>query len=149
MSKPNFKNDLAFGQTGEALMEQFFPGCTKLDGRKADFILADGSRLELKTERRRLSETENFFIERWSDVDRAKAGGPWTAKVNGCKFYAHLFIKDGVLFVFETEKLLEFLEAQRYSDIRIQNRSWITIGWKVGRSSVEHLFEQRKLDDIG
>lgn len=140
MKKSNFKSDLSTGHQGELLLLKLWPELVHLDGRKADFITPDFQTLELKSEKRSMAETENFFIEHWSDYDKKKMGGPWQALGRGASLFAIMFLPDETCFVFNTHELVSVLEAMSgLKPVKIFNRGWITVGYKVPRKALEHL----------
>lgn len=134
MSKVNFKTDLARGHLGEALFHKLRPELTRLDGRKADFVGPDGKTYEVKTDS---YDTSNFFIERWSDVEKQKAGGPWQSAEKNIDYFVYLFPKKGVGYMFAVPELLEQLnKIQNPNQRYVSNRAWITVGWLVPISSL-------------
>jgi hypothetical protein len=121
------------------------PHLTRLDGRKHDLIdEATGETYELKTDSYDMSKTPNFFIEYYSDLERAKRGGPWQALANNTKYFVYMYPTNNTFFIFETEKLVAMLEhiVQDMMMIRIPNRTWTTCGFKVPR---ECLVEYAKI----
>ena len=68
-----FKDSLAQGTAGELRFLAMFPLLQMTDGRKADFILPNGRKADLKTESRSTAQTANFAIELYSSVDRPGA----------------------------------------------------------------------------
>lgn len=125
----DFKKDLARGHAGEVAFHKLKPHLTRLDGRGADFIDADGKTYEIKTD----SYTSgNFFMERWSDFERQKAGGPWQSKEKNIDFYCYSFPKLATTYIFTVTDLLSQLEKIQKPNARsVQNKSWLTIGWLV------------------
>lgn len=142
-----FEDQLREGQAGEDL---FFslnePKLKRLDGILADFELLDGRKLELKSDYYDETRTENFFFERWSDDVAKKDGGPWQALNNGAELFCYFYVKNKKLYVFNTEKLVEFLNnaVGQYELIGIPNKTWITSGYKVPRSILKNLVIQEK-----
>jgi hypothetical protein len=135
----NFKKSLAIGHQGEQAFMLLWPDLKRTDGRTHDFVLPDGSTLELKTDQYDMHSTTNFFIERWSDIHTQKPGGPWQSKAT---LFAYYFIKNGTAFIFNTAQLVEYLNTQEYRPINIANKSWTTVGYKVSRASLEHLIQK-------
>lgn len=143
----DFQKDLSRGQRGEALFHKFYPELTRLDGRGADFICpSTGNTYEVKTD---FYTSPNFFIERWSDTERQKKGGPWQSAEKGVSHYAFLFPNLGLLYIFLTSDLIGQIESVKEKrTVRVQNRTWITEGLVVNRellkAQVEVLFEPIK-----
>ena len=129
MNKPNFKTDLARGHLGEELFYKLRPELTRLDGRQADFVDANGATYEVKTDS---YDTSNFFMERWSNVEKQKAGGPWQSAEKNIDYFIYLFPKKGVGYMFAVPELLEELNKIETPDQRyVSNRGWMTVGWLV------------------
>lgn len=148
----NFKASLAKGALGEELFLKMHPTATRTDGRKSDFILADGTKLELKTDSYSMDSTPNFFIELYSDVDRAKPGGPVQALSHGSTRWAYLYIQDKTMFVFDTQELIErievLLKTGLYKKRSIPNRSWTTVGVLIPRAAIQDLATVHQLENV-
>lgn len=131
----DFKTDLARGHAGEEAFHKLKPELTRLDGRGADFVDADGKTYEIKTD----SYTSgNYFIERWSDVDKQKAGGPWQSAEKNIDYYVYSFPKLAVTYIFSVKALLRQLEKIEKPNVRrVLNRGWITVGWLVPIESLK------------
>ncbi len=147
----NFNASLQKGKLGEKwLFENWpHPGLTPLDGRKSDFIdVRTQRRVELKTDSYDMDNTANFFIEQWSDVDKMKPGGPTQALLHNSELWVYLFIQNKTYFVFETQELVDFMKenAHKYAVVTVNNRGWTTVGFKVPRADVAHLYEEVKSD---
>jgi len=145
----NFKASLAIGQQGEAQLLLWMPELTKLDGRKADFINEKtGERYELKTDSYDYTKTKNIFIETKSDAAKGTIGGPEQALQHGSKWWLYAFSKNKILLIFETEKLVNWLRenVHKYDLIPIRNRTWTTLGVKMPRKDVEHLYIERRFE---
>lgn len=134
MNKPTFKTDLARGHAGEMAFHKLRPQLTRLDGRGADFVDQDGKTYEVKTD----SYTSgNFFMERWSDFERQKPGGPWQSAQKNIDFYVYSFPKLGTTYIFTVIDLLNQLEKiEKPNQRAVQNKSWLTIGWLVPTMSL-------------
>ncbi len=142
----NFKSSLAKGKAGEELLLKLMPELTPLNGRKADFVNLKTEELyELKSDQYDMNATKNFFIELWSDVDKAKPGGPVQALAHGSKYWLYMFPKNKTLFTFETEALVEWIQEQSsvYKLICIPNVAWVTAGIKVPRLVLQHLYTEK------
>jgi hypothetical protein len=143
----NFQASLKKGQVGEELLLKAFPNLTKLDGRKSDFVSDRGDRWELKTDSYDMLATPNFFIELLSDLAREKPGGPRQAMEHGSTVWCYLFIKNSVLFTFNTAELVAWLDVhdKNYIPSRIPNKTWTTIGIKVPRIDLKHLYTETSI----
>lgn len=145
----SFQSSLAKGQKGEALLLQLWPGLKRLDGRKHDFVIeATGETLELKTDSYSTEKTKNFFLELVSNVQGFKVGGPAQALKNGTKYWVYLYPASNVMYIFETAQLVEELNKLLYTEelapCLIRNKTWTTIGVKVPRKLLEHIYTERR-----
>ena len=95
----NFQADLKRGQQGEQDFLKLFTKLVGTDGRKGDILAPDG-KIELKTDFYPMSQTPNFFIERYSSIEVLSPGGPWQAKAHGCKYFVYYYTSDKQGFVF-------------------------------------------------
>lgn len=145
-----FKDQLVVGDRGEELFQQYYP--TKLElypGREYDFTCTEtGKTVELKTDTYSLFKTENFFMERYSDIDKKedKPGGPWRALKDNVNLFCYMFVRENVYFEFDiTQKLIDRLDeyTERKGLVYIKNRGWITGGYKVPRKIVEEFYIAR------
>lgn len=143
----DFKSSLKKGQVGELLLLNATPGLVRLDGRKSDFITKDGISLELKTDSYDMASTPNFFIELVSDLAREKPGGPRQAQLHGSILWCYLYVKNLVLFTFNTDELVNWLDVhdKNYLPSRIPNKTWTTLGIKVPRIDLKHLYTERSI----
>lgn len=133
----DFKKSLAAGQSGEELFDLADSDFTRTDGYKGDFInKKTGAKLELKTDSYDINRTPNVFMERWSDKAKEKPGGPWQAKEHGCSIYAYYFLKNGIVFYYDIDRLINILESKKRCQVWIRNRAWITSGYKVKREEL-------------
>ena len=141
-----FHKSLEKGKVGESLFLDYYKDRIKqLDGLRNDFqFVGSGDYVELKSDYYDMNRTENFFMERWSDVERHKAGGPWQAATNGNTWYYYLFVKNGVMFQFQTLPLLCALKKleKEYKLIDIPNSRWLTQGYKIPRNRLKELYKQ-------
>lgn len=147
MSIHSFAKSLAKGKLGEDLLNEVWPTLRRLDGRKADFVdTISGLRIELKSDSYNMEKTPNFFIEIWSDIDRHKVGGPWQALEHGSDLWIYMFQANRTMFIFEVATLVATLEklVDEYPRIEIPNKSWTTIGVKVPRERLSHIYEKRE-----
>lgn len=135
MNRANFSADLLRGQKGESAFHSLYPHLTRLSGRDADFIdETTGETYEIKSD---YYDSPNFFMERWSDVDKAKPGGPWQSAQKSITYYVYLFLKQGELYIFSVLDLIKQLEDIKNPNARlIQNRSWTTMGYIVPKKEL-------------
>lgn len=130
----NFQVDLKRGQQGERDFLGLYSRLVATDGRKGDIIAPDG-KIELKTDFYPMTQTPNFFIERYSSVEVLSPGGPWQAAAHGCKYFVYYYTVDKYGYVFEVDALLEQLQKleSSFKPVEVRNKKWTTIGYKVPR----------------
>lgn len=129
------------------MLQHYHSPLVPFEGHAVDFLRSDGARVEVKTDWYSLSSTEFFFMERWSDIDKKKPGGPWQSE-NKADVFVYLFIRDGVYFEFENmDDLLERLRAYTRGKqlIRIQNRGYCGGGYKVPIKELSDLYTDYRL----
>lgn len=139
----DFSSDLSTGHRGELLLLKMCPELIRQDGRHFDFLMPSGEALELKTDTYNMDKTENFFIERWSDLHKKRPGGPYQAFGRGATIFAYLYIKNGTCFFFNTIDLIRHIDKvekdNKIKPVYIRNHGWTTTGYKISRKDVEHL----------
>lgn len=131
------------------MLLKYWPGLEKLDGRKSDFrVIETGELLELKSDQYNMFNTDNFFIERFSNFDKKSPGGPWQALEHGSNIWVYMYRPNKVIFIFNTPALVAFLDQHltEYKECLVKNTSWITVGYKVPRAALTHLYTERHLD---
>lgn len=145
MSRPNFKQDLAFGQQGErnfmALAYKQGVVLHQTDGRRGDLKDKQGHTWEVKVDRYDHAKTANFFLEMYSDIDRMKLGGPGQALLNDCLYFAYYFPNPGIAYVFNTKDLVEQMKQIDLGKPKyVQNSRWTTVGYAVPRTLLKWEF---------
>lgn len=138
-----FHDSLKVGKAGEAALQKLWPELTPLGGKGSDFILPDGTRVEVKSDSYDMNATGNMFIELLSDLDRVKVGGPRQAALHGSTLWVYWFPKNKVAYVFKTEDMVQWLRDNEnfYAPIYIKNIRWTTVGIKVPRVTLRHMAE--------
>jgi hypothetical protein len=130
----DFKTSLAIGEIGQKKLQELWPELVPTDGRTGDFLLPGGLKVEVKSDSYKHQDTENFFIERYSDVNKKTNGGPWQSAEHGCSVFVYFFVNDGIAYVFDLDKLLlRLAEICPTGLIYIRNKGWTTGGYKVPR----------------
>lgn len=139
----NFKADLERGLQGQIAFMRLFANLTASDGKRGDLTCPDGHKIELKTDSYDANKTANFFIERYSSIERGSPGGPWQAAQHGCKYFVYYFSLNQRGYVFAVDDLLKQLTAveSKLTPVNIRNKSWTTVGYKVPRSSLQPIAE--------
>jgi len=145
MSKHKFKDSLAVGKAGEALLQKLWPELVPTDGRKGDFMLNE-LKLEVKSDSYDANKTSNLFLERFSDFDKKKPGGPWQSLEHGAELFFYWFPGNKLGYLFKTSALVTFLEENEhlYKPVLIDNVHWVTIGYKVPVDSLKHLYIKKE-----
>lgn len=137
----HFGSSLKVGKAGEAKFQLLAAKngivLEQTDGRAGDFIDEHGQLWEVKSDSYDMNKTSNFFIERYSNIDKGTNGGVWQAAEHHCEFFAYFFPQNGTAFVFKTKDLLKQLESSALgSPIEIRNVRHTTVGFKVNRNSL-------------
>ncbi len=149
----NFKDSLAVGQAGEeTFLAKSHMTLERLDGRNGDFkCLETGHVVELKTDTYDMARTENFFIERWSNVEKHAPGGPWQALQKGNEIFVYLYAQNGVYYTFNTLDLVNRLDEiiQGLTPVSVRNRTWVTVGYKISRAQLVEICERIVLLERG
>lgn len=145
----SFKSSLRMGNLGEAVFYMAHGDeLKKEDGRRSDFSYkSSGEHVEVKTDLFDMEKTPNFFMEKWSDRDAKKLGGPWRAFDEGVKHFVYFFLPNLTYFTFDTAQLVGALEEMlpRLKPIEVPNKSWVTEGYRVPRESLKALYVEVKL----
>jgi hypothetical protein len=145
----SFKGSLRMGDLGQRLFyEAFCDELEPIDGFTGDFKFRDSDvKLELKTDFYDMRKTPNFFIERFSSVEKESPGGPWQALEHGCKYYAYFYVNNLTLFIFDTEILTRELKKilKDFEPTHIKNKTWTTEGYRVPRARLNHIYEEVRL----
>jgi hypothetical protein len=146
----SFNSSLNAGKVGETLYFLANNGkLEQLNGRAADFRdFVTGDLYEVKTDFYNFDKTPNFFIEKWSDAEKKKTGGPYRAQENGCKFFVYIFASHLKVFTFETDKLVERLnEIESTLGVsEVPNTGWLTKGFRVNRELLKDLYVESELE---
>jgi hypothetical protein len=140
------------GRQGERLLLKRWPNPIRRryeDLKGVDFEDSYGTLIELKTDTHDPSETANFFIERWSDVESKRPGGPWQALGKGAQLLIYLYLfkdKDGKqqekwYRLIGLESLTRRIEDAKMNlkVVQIPNKGWTTEGYLVPREFVKDL----------
>jgi len=141
----DFKAQLEVGDRGEQLFLEHYPRkLTIYPERAYDFTCSSGAKIELKTDTYNMEKTENFFMERYSDVHRETVGGPWRAAGDDVDIFCYYFVRHNTWFQFNdipalVERLNELTTGKGL--VYIKNRGWVTGGYKVKRDELEDLFD--------
>lgn len=134
----NFQVDLKRGQQGELDFLKLFTALVGTDGRKGDIVAPDG-KIELKTDFYPMTQTPNFFIERYSSIEVGSPGGVHQAKVHGCKYFVYYYTTAQTGYVFLVDDLIAQIEKLEptLKPVEVRNKKWTTIGYKVPREMLK------------
>ncbi len=126
----DFHKQLKLGDKGEQNFLKYYKNAVKHPTRAHDFDL-DGKKIELKTDFWLFKDTDNLFIERYSDYDKLKDGSVWQS--SHCDYFVYYFINEGVFYWFDMKDFREFLDEyiKNKSYILIRNRAWTALGYKI------------------
>ena len=144
-----FKEQQSVGDRGESIFLDKYLEYEKLDKKNDyDFVHPKtGVKVELKTDTYKLDATLNHFIERFSDDNSFKDGGPYRCKEKNTMFvYYH--INDDQAFFYDPIELVKIVDAnfkdKRFTKVR--NGGYYTLGYKVPRDLLKPaLLKQEKL----
>ena len=145
----DFKTQLKAGKMGEMLYLQANPGTVNVSGeRKCDFVTVTGDTVEIKTDFYSMEQTPNFFIERWSDIEARKPGGPWQASTNNVDYFVYMHVPNLTYWTFSTTILVMRLESviKNLEPVNIQNKGWTTQGYRVPRALIEDIGIKTQLE---
>ena len=144
-SGPDFQTDLERGQEAEKkFMKLHCLDLKKPTHLKWDFDGPNGERVELKADSYDPNRTPNLFMERWSDVDRKKPGGPWRALENGANIFCYWFVMgDYFLECRNLPGLVKFLDEEILTakKVSVKNKTWTTVGYLVPRDRLLMYFD--------
>jgi hypothetical protein len=141
----SFSKQLNAGNSGEADFKKFYKDLepVKSEDLKYDFLLNNGSKIEVKCDTYPMDKTPNFFMEYYSDINKQSLGGPWRSKSHEISTFVYYFINDKTFFWFDSYKLVTFLDKyikeKKPSYKYIKNRGWTTGGFTIPRVDLEHL----------
>lgn len=143
----DFKEQLAISDVRESEFIELYKGpkLTKSIDRKWDFDRKDGLKIELKTDTYDMSKTQNFFMERFSDIKRQSPGGPWRALEDGVDHWIYWFPSGKVYFEFkDLEDLVKVLDevTEKHYMLNVPNKGWTTGGYKVPRDLLSKLYRK-------
>lgn len=147
----DFNKQLAIGNNGEELFKNLYYklGPVKAIDKEIDFILADGSKIELKTDTYDMSRTPNFFMESLGNDKDMKIGGPWRALEDKIDFFVYLFIRNQTFYWFNTKTLCQTLDdmiiKNKFSEKTIKNKGWLTKGYIVPRISLDFIIHKKDI----
>lgn len=101
-----FYEQLKVGELGENDFRNYYPQLQphKPKDFAKDFILYDGSSLELKTDTYDTHSSDSFALERWCGE---KPGGPWRALQDRIDYFCYYFKRHSVFFWFNSQAICE------------------------------------------
>lgn len=156
MKTHEFEKSKIVGDLGEQLILSTYSKDLEFAGGVInDFLIRDGRYMELKTDTYDMNTTPNFFMERYSDDRKFKAGGPWQALEKESHVYLYFFAKNRKLFWFDNVTDLVYrLESFQnmmtlcpiYNTARY-GKGYNTLGYKVRRSLLRDLYIEINLGD--
>jgi hypothetical protein len=150
---------LVVGKAGECRVLGLFTDTILWPGREGDLVAAwdVGERIEVKSEDYVPGwvrpDQETLFIERFSNTRKSSPGGPWQSWFeHSCRWTLHVMMHLPVLYVYDNQKMIEFMEANYTEDeLRpVENETKWTLGWVLGwNPKIKRLdrFDENKLND--
>lgn len=150
----DFRKQLKFGQESEELFAEYYP--RRLEPAKDltyDFLISSSrQKLELKTDSYSMLKTQNFFMERFSDVRKRSPGGPWRSVKDKVDIFCYLFSQNRTWYEFrKLPELVEMLnELTKGAQMTyVKNRTWVTGGFLVPREALKDLYTVWEFPDDG
>jgi len=148
----DFDEQLRIGRKGERLLLLKWPDpvCKHEVLTGPDFVDSKGRVIELKTDTYDMDRTHNFFFERFSNVETQSPGGIWQAALKGSTCFVYLFINNKRWFIFEDlpalcAKVEQLIIDKNLVMHKVQNRNWVTGGYKIPRAAVRDLYREEVL----
>lgn len=142
-----FDDQNKVGKKGEQFLKKHWPEpLRKLEGKGPDFLDLQGELIEIKTDTYDMDKSANFFMERWSVLDKKSPGGPWQAVDKKATVFVYLFLTNKTWYVFrDMEKLIDRLDdlTEKLGMVYIRNRGYITAGYKIPRAKLSDLYEEK------
>lgn len=139
----NFQKQLNLGKNGENLFIQkynFWYSPKKGDGNNIDLILNNGKTVELKTDYYKIDATQNFFMERYGNLEKKTDGGPWKAQKAKIDYFVYLYLLDKTFYWFTTDRLVEklniLIKKNKLKMKFIDNEAWTTAGYLIDRLDI-------------
>ena len=121
-AETSFLKCLAAGKAGEKLLVSKYPHLrcnTRGEKKVADVISENGTLIEVKycqSARARQGPDGNhlnMMVEIYKNWDGKSPGGPYRARLDGCKFYVQLFKKPFQCYIFDVELLCAKVQELR------------------------------------
>jgi len=148
-----FKDSLVLGDRGEKLLLDTYSYLKPANCDAHDVVdTRYNSTVEIKTDYYPMSKTPNFFIEKYSDDYKFKAGGLDRAAIHKTDIFLYQFINDKTIFWFDDiPKALvivdKFVREHNLQLIKIPNKGYNTLGYKIPRYILSDVFKEIKLGD--
>lgn len=141
----SFKEQLEVGTRGEELFIEHYPKkLVVYPERDGDFLeVYSGKKIELKTDTYNINKSENFFFERYSNVEKETPGSVWQALGHGCDIFCYMFVRHNIWYQFNDLPALAQRLDEEYGKkglIWIKNKGYVSGGWKVNRESLSDLY---------
>lgn len=149
-NKFNFKEQLAWSNKQESLFLDIYKKLKKIklmkaEDRRWDFETSKGIKIELKTDTYDADKTQNFFMERYSDLYKKTPGGLWRSVQDDVDVWLYWFPKNKVFYEFQDLpkciKVLDKIVEEQYI-VRVLNQGWTTGGYKVPRDLLHKFWKK-------
>lgn len=154
MQTYEFSKSVVLGDVGENRLLEEYPYLIKESTEGHDIIDPRIIRvtIEVKTDFFDMARTPNFFMERYSDDKTFKLGGPWRADAYNTDVLLYQFLGNKKIFWFDdiptlVDFLDDYINTKRLQLMRVKNKRYYTLGFKIPRYAVKHLYTELNFGD--
>jgi hypothetical protein len=141
-----FSKQKKFGDKGELNFIKHYQDLNARagDGFVIDILINDNDSVELKCDSYPMKKTENFFIERYGNIEKKKDGSVWRSSADKIKYFVYYYISDNAFFWFKVEKLKKYIDknANLFQTREVRNPGYSSLGYLIPREKVKHLIER-------
>ena len=135
----DFNEQLEVGDVGESDFKSYYSVLSPVKSKEyaIDFTIKNNKTVELKTDSYDMNDTENFFMEKISDINSGKLGGIFRAKQDNIDFFVYYFLKNKKFFWFHVpqvyDRVQEIIDTKKPHLKTIKNKRWTTHGYALPR----------------
>lgn len=141
----DFTEQMKSGDAGERLFAKAYSNIcpVKSADLRFDFSTNLGT-VELKTDLYPMSQTKNFFMERYGDMNAKKSGGPWRSHEDKVDFFVYFYTSDLTFFWFKIPELMAVIDGltNKRRERWIKNKAWTTLGYVIPRDELSSVTYQ-------
>jgi len=135
----DFSEQMKSGDAGERLFVKAYSNLSPVKSQdlRYDFSTSIGT-VELKTDLYPMSQTKNFFMERFGDMNAKKSGGPWRSHEDKVDYFVYFYTSDLTFFWFKTPELIAIIDGltNKRRERWVRNKAWTTLGYVIPRSEL-------------